>query len=401
MATITLDWLHVIALLGAIQGFILARVLAARQQNRTANRVLAVAMLAFSVYLTMSVYFAAGLVQVFPHLFGLAYPIPLLYGPLVYLYAVTASDRARRITRRDALHFAPFALAIVATLPINLMSAADKLAFFAAIQSGDVPLVIRLLDPLKLVSGVTYTVITIVFLQRHRAHVRDNYSSLEHVNLQWLLRLAAAAAAIWGLAVVFEVTEFLPTPAFQRGDDVITLAIALLVYAIGYMALRQPEIFRFDTAEFPVAGPATPADSVTQPSATVDGVDTSGRYERSGLSDREAEALRGAVLTVMDQERPWQQSDLTLADLAQRLSTTPHKLSEVLNSRLRQPFYDFVNGYRVRHVQNRLGSEEAKHLTLLSLALEAGFASKSTFNDVFKKHTGQTPSSYRHSVSAE
>jgi AraC-like DNA-binding protein len=102
----------------------------------------------------------------------------------------------------------------------------------------------------------------------------------------------------------------------------------------------------------------------------------------------------------MDREEPWRSSDLTLADLAGRLSTTPHKLSEVLNSKLQQTFYDFVNGYRVRYVQRRIKEEDSRNLTILSLALDAGFASKSTFNDVFKKHTGLTPSAYRRSVAA-
>ena len=99
----------------------------------------------------------------------------------------------------------------------------------------------------------------------------------------------------------------------------------------------------------------------------------------------------------MEQTHPWRNRDLTLADLAQLLSTTPHKLSEVLNSQLEQSFYDFVNGYRVRYVQRRIEDEDARNLKILALALDAGFASKSTFNDVFKKHTGRTPSAYRRS----
>jgi AraC-like DNA-binding protein len=407
MATITLDWLHIVALLGAVQGLILAGVLAVRRRNRTANRLLAVAMLAFTIYLTTSVYHAAGLEQVFPHFFGAAYLMPLLFGPLVYLYAVTASDRTRRLTRWDAFHFAPFVLAFVACLPIYLMSGPDKIAFYQALQRGAVPLVIQVIDPLKLLSGVSYAGVTLLLLRRHRARIKDSYSSLEHVNLQWLVRLAAAGAAIWVLAVVFEVTELLHSPAFQRGDDIITLAIALLVYGIGYMALRQPEIFRFDTAEYPVVGaePAAPPGSPTPasavaPESVVETEPGGSRYERSGLSDWEAAALKQALLMAMDQDRPWQDSDLTLADLARRLSTTPHKLSEVLNAQLEQSFYDFVNGYRVRYVQRRIGDDDARNLTILSLALDAGFASKSTFNDVFKKHTGKTPSDYRRSVAA-
>lgn len=396
MGTITLDWLHIVALLGAVQGLILAGVLAVRQRNRTANRLLAVAMLAFTVYLATSVYHAAGLERVFPHFFGAAYPMPLLYGPLVYLYAVAASDRDRRLTRWDALHFAPFALAILAGLPIYVMSGPDKIALYQALQRGEIPLMIRVFDPLKLLSGVTYAAITLLFLRRHRARVKDSYSSLERVNLRWLVRLATAAAFIWAMAVMFQLTQFQP---LQHGEDLITLGIAILVYGIGYMALRQPEIFRYNTAEYAIpvtaaAAPAPPAapgaESAPEPS----------RYERSGLSEREAQVLRTALLRAMDSDRPWKNSELTLADLAGKLATTPHKLSEVLNSQLEQTFYDFVNGYRVRYVQDRIGGQDTKNLKIFSLALDAGFASKSTFNDVFKKHTGHTPSSYRRSVGA-
>ncbi len=401
---ITLDWLHIIALLGALQGLFLAGVLAFRPRNRTANRILAVLMFAFSISLATSVYHAAQLERVFPHFFGAAYPMPLVFGPLVYLYSVAASDRSRRLTWWDALHFVPFLLVIISALPVYLMSGPEKLEFYAAILRGENPGVTAWVDPLKLVSGVTYATVTLLFLRRHRGRIKNNYSSLEQVNLTWLVRLAAAAAAIWLVAVANQFLPFLQRPGLNRGEDIITLAIALLVYGIGYMALRQAEIFRFDTAEFPVAAaePASERENVGKlersPFPPVPlSPPPEPRYERSGLSDYEAANLKKTLLATMDGSRPWRDSDLTLADLAQQLSTTPHKLSEVLNAQLQQTFYDFVNGYRVRDVQRRIGSDEAKNLTSLSLALDAGFASKSTFNDVFKKQTGKTPSEYRRS----
>src|ERR1044071_5488173 len=101
---------------------------------------------------------------------------------------------------------------------------------------------------------------------------------------------------------------------------------------------------------------------------------------------------------IMDAEQPWKDSELTLPDLAARLNSTPHKLSEVLNAQVGQTFYDFVNGYRVREVQRRIKAGDARQLKLLALAMDAGFASKSTFNEVFKKHTSQTPSDFRQAV---
>ncbi len=174
------------------------------------------------------------------------------------------------------------------------------------------------------------------------------------------------------------------------GSDVVALAVTVVIYAIGYMGLRQPEVCEFARSDV-VPAVAGPEPTVA---AEADADAEAPRYERSGLSDWEAASLKKKLLAAMETADPWRNSELTLADLAALLSTTPHKLSEVLNGHLGQTFYDFVNGYRVRAVQQRL-AEGGKAPKLLVLALDAGFASKSTFNDVFKKHTGQTPSAYR------
>jgi AraC-like DNA-binding protein len=396
MASLTLDWLHVVVLLGALQGVFLAGALATKRRNRTANRLLAVLMLAFSIHLATAVYQAAGLVPALPHFFGAAYPLPFLYGPLVFLYAVTAADRSRRLTWRDTLHFVPFLATVIAGLPIYLGSGAEKIAFFHQLQIGARPLSLQIADPLKLASGVIYAAVTIIFLRGHLDRVKESYSSTERVNLRWLLWLGGAAGIVWMLAVAFDVLASAGLMRLERGDDIVALAIALLVYGIGYRGLRQPEIFRYETAEHPVPMELrAPAAAAPEAEAAPAEADAAPRYERSGLTDREANRLKDALLAVMDGERPWKDSQLTLADLADRLSTTPHRLSEVLNAQLRQTFFDFVNGYRVREVQRRIGAGDARKVTMLSLALDAGFASKSTFNLVFKKHTSQTPSDFR------
>jgi AraC-like DNA-binding protein len=428
MSSLTLNWLHLITLLGALQGAILAGALVAKRRNRTANRLLAGLILSFSIFLATAIYHAAGLERQFPHFFGAGYPQPLLFGPLVYLYALTASDRSRPLTRRDALHFVPFLGSLLVGLPLYLSSGAEKLAFYQQLLQGQVPLNILVQDVLKFVSGIIYATITLVFLLRHRERVKASYSSTERVNLQWLVWLGAAAAFIWAMAVAFQLVQSAGVIPGVRADDYIALAIAILVYGIGYMGLKQPEIFRFETAEYPIQRLTTKdttngktketanerSNETTSGRANEGGNEkandtaietaiataTGARYERSGLTDRQAERLKDALLQVMEKERPWQNSELTLPDLADRLDTTPHKLSEVLNSQIGQTFYDFVNGYRVREVQRRIAAGEARQLKILTLALDAGFASKSTFNTVFKKHTSLTPSDYRQTAGA-
>lgn len=386
---LTIGWIQIAAAAGALQGVLLASVLLSHETNRTANRLLAALMIAFTVYLVEAVYYTARLVGVYPHLFGISYPLPWLFGPLVYLYAVAASG-SRPLRARDVLHFAPAVIVVVASLPIYMMSGADKAALFARLQLGDVPTVLRVLDPTKYVSGIAYSVATIEFLRRHRRRVEHSYSNTEHVNLQWLLQLAAAAAAIWLLAVAAMVANRVRDAASGGDGDPVVLAIALFVYAIGYRGLRQAEIRRLDD---PATEPPPEGDRVLGPRESPGRIDA--RYVRSGLSDSEAAALRANLLSIMDAEHPYRDPDLTLADLAERLDTTPHKLSEVLNGELAQTFYDFVNGYRVDDVRRRLAEAKSRQANVLALAMDAGFSSKSTFNQVFKKRTGQTPSMYR------
>jgi len=394
MASLTLSWLQLAAIVGALQGLLLTGVLVAQRNNRTANRLLAVLMAAFTLYLASSVYYSADFVRVYPHFFGVAQLMPWVFGPLVYLYAVAASDRSWQFRPRALLHFLPVTLILVVEAPYFLMTGVDKIALYERMMAGDVPARIAVLDPFKYVLGLGYSVTTVLYLRRHRRRIEASYSNTARVNLAWLLWLSGAAAAIWLLATTLRIGDF----DERLRDDHVSLAIAILVYAIGYLGLRQPEVFRYETAEYAVPNQSDATVSLPPPEPEPEM--SAPQYERSGLGDREAEELEASVRRVMEVEHPWKQPELTLADLALRLDTTPHKLSEVLNSRIGQTFYDFVNGYRVREVQRRIRAGEARTLKMLALALDAGFASKSTFNQAFKKHTTQTPSDFRQAVGA-
>ena len=383
MARVTLDWIQLAAAVGSLQGLLLTGVLLAQRNNRTANRLLAALMAAFTVYLASAVYYAAGLFVQWPHFFGYAFLGPWLFGPLVYLYTLAASDRSWRLRGRAWLHLAPPAIVFLIVSPYFFMSGADKIRFYEHLIAGDVPASIELLEPTKYISGIGYSIATVLYLRKHRHYVEENYSNVARVNLTWLLWLAGSAAFVWVMATVLKLGSL----GEWLTEGHVTLAIAVLVYAIGYMGLRQPEVFRYQTSEFAIPRPVLVVDP---PAPT--------RYERSGLSDAEARELERALRALMEKESPWKDSDLTLPQLAERLDTTPHKLSEVLNSQVGQTFYDFVNGYRVREVQRRIKAGEARQLKMLALAMDAGFASKSTFNEVFKKHTSKTPSDFRQAV---
>ena len=100
---------------------------------------------------------------------------------------------------------------------------------------------------------------------------------------------------------------------------------------------------------------------------------------------------RDKLLALMASERPWLEPELTLAELAQCLRLHPAQLSKLINLGCGQSFSDFVNTYRVAEAQRKLADPRFAHYSLVGVALESGFNSKSTFNRVFKKLTGQVP----------
>lgn len=119
------------------------------------------------------------------------------------------------------------------------------------------------------------------------------------------------------------------------------------------------------------------------------------KYRTSGLTDDVARRKLKDLLEVMANDRPYLEADLTLGKLAQRVGIHQNYLSRIINENRKQSFNDFINQYRIEEACRRLISRADKDLTILQIAYETGFYSKSVFNTAFKKFTGQTPSEYR------
>ena len=96
----------------------------------------------------------------------------------------------------------------------------------------------------------------------------------------------------------------------------------------------------------------------------------------------------------MTDQKPYLDGELTAGALSQALGISINHLSQVLNQEQHQNFFDFINSYRVKEVIEKMKDPGNRHLTLLALALDSGFNSKTSFNTVFKKVTHQTPSQF-------
>lgn len=358
-----------------------------KKVNHTANVVLAIAMLALSIDIYHSAYILFEYYKSFPHFTGVTYAFPFLYGPIFYLYAKLISSDSNYFNPRYYLHFIPFILVVIyGFIFVYLQSSEFK---FALIRNEQPVLGLETINLLKPVHGMIYVFFTLQVVRDYNNKIRNSFSNIERINLGWLRHLAIGLSVVWGIVVV----SFIVNAFSEKNisiDFLIYTAASVLIYSIGYLSLRQPQIFQPS-----IQKPERESD----PSAKIK-VATGTSYRKSGLTNKEAENHLKNLLSVMETNKPYLNSELTLGELAGKLSMSTHNLSEILNTRLNQKFYDFINRYRVEEVKRRLADKESEKYNLISIAFDSGFNSKSSFNTIFKRQTGTTPSQYRKQISS-
>ena len=220
-----------------------------------------------------------------------------------------------------------------------------------------------------------YLWLTYRSLLKYRQIIKDNYSQIDQINLDWL----SVSIRTFGLvAFISLIQSFI---ALAENTTVFMVTLVLLLIFIFYFvnkvilkALRQPEIF---------AGIAQNETS---------------RYRGSNLTPGQIEEYKKQLLALLHTEKPFLNPHLSLADLSEKLSVSTKHLSQVINQSFNKNFFDFINTYRIQEVQQILKESEDDKLTVLEAMYEAGFNSKSSFNTAFKKETGQTPSEFRKSI---
>jgi AraC-like DNA-binding protein len=240
--------------------------------------------------------------------------------------------------------------------------------------------------------------------RHYRRYLANNFSDPERLRFAGFRQLLLLQGLSWALSLVFEVLDVVYHFGYAESWNYFALR-GLLIYALiavgvqaNYAAASSPLRFEPEAAaEAPdaaseasettsAASEVTPAASPALPVAA---------EPLTGDADPLAPELRpwrDRLLALMAAEQPWLEPELTLTELAQRLRTNPGLLSRVINAGCGQNFSDFVNTYRVQEARRKLADPRYAHYSLVGVALESGFNSKSTFNRVFKKLTGHAPS---------
>jgi len=307
-----------------------------------------------------------------------------LIGPVFYFYTQSLLNKSFKPTRRDFLHFLPAILYLIFSLIVFVTDKLilDEYYFYADGQDMD-------LDPwyqwAGLFSMLFYLILSLRYYRTYKNLAYQVTSYADAILFQWLQRFLLAFLIILILRVLF----FILNPEWgQFGNKYwYYICFSLLFYYIainGYSStIKSALSFRTSFLD----------------NEKVLLLDEKVQHEIKPLSESEDTKTELEDLGEWKQklgdlmlgENLYENPRLSLIDISGKLDTTPKQVSQIVNQGFEKNFNDFVNQFRTEALIQKLQNGDHRKQTLLSLALEVGFNSKSTFNRAFKKHQGQTP----------
>ena len=382
MLDINLDIFSVLIFLGVVQGFFLSLFFFfGKKIKTTADNILGFLILALSLCMLEVFLNYSNLILKVLWSVDFAESLTFTIGPLYYIY--TLSTFQKKIQPRKYLHFLPFFMYLLYSCFYFFQGWEYKYNSFLEAYHPEMPHLVHKMeysdDPLN-IRDVVNELIILHFLIYFVLSYRIFSNKLREDNLKLFTKLSLKLSFLrfFVLQFGFLLVLFISVKLFfvhDLGDYIICSYATVTIYALGFQALREKELFQAYSVD-------------------------SKKYIKSGLNDELKIEILKKVLDVMEREKYYTNKLISLPDLAKKVNTSANNLSQVLNEKLNTTFFEFIANYRAKEAQDILSDKSNSNLKIEDIAELVGYNSKSAFNTAFKKYTGKTPSDFRKNLSS-
>ncbi len=307
----------------------------------------------------------------------------MLNGPFMYLYTSALIQNKERTRKIEYLHFLPF-LIFISYLFLSSFypDYAKNIRLEHVPNNGEPPFVFLLLLLLTALSGPVYIYFSILLFRKLDINIFTNLSNSKDINLGWLRILVYSFGIVWtALIIITIIHHVFNLFSMFFCTDGLFLSLSTFVILIGYFGLRQKNLV------------------INHLEVDLElGTNVKNKYASSSLKESDRSQYLEKLKSFMNAKKPYLDENLTLTKLANELNIPVHHLSQLINEQLELNFFDFVNHYRVEEFKTKIVDPKFENFSLLGIAFECGFNSKSSFNRVFKKVTGLTPSKFKEQI---
>ncbi len=366
-------------LVGAVQAFFLAVLLLSKKNKITADYVLAFWLIVTGIPLLLYFinYDEYSLIlnhskSIPTYLMIVNIPLLLIQSPFLYIYVSYIAKNEKKFKPVYLFNFLPAVLFIIAYSII--IGFGNKTQDSFNLYDYEYFRVILLFFPLTVILAFFYIIKSYFRITKYRKTIQNQFSYTENIDFNWLKNLILIISVVW-LILGISAILFKNIHLLFNIHDVVLLSVSVAIFVIGYFGFLRTNIFLYKMQ----------TDNELVKSGKVKSMNNT--PDKTAL--KQIEELR----TFMSEQKPYLESKLSVKQLAEMIQVSPHQLSEIINSYLHKNFFDFINEYRVEEFKNQI--KENKNYTILGVAYNCGFNSKSSFNRIFKIFTGFTPSEYQ------
>lgn len=307
--------------------------------------------------------------------------IEFFIGPLIYVYIKSLFENNKTLLQKNWMHFIPAILYLFfISIPFLISLFRDEYIFNYLEFLNENSLI---LFSVLMVYLIVYILCAFKLVRKYSKAMEANFSTIDKDDFNWVKQMLRICLVVCTIDLGINIYEIITGNEYDGVNPVILFLIVAMIFYLGYYGVRQSKVL---LPEFLIKDIAH-LNTNTSPSQTI-----------SKATRNEFNELQLKLETVFLEQKPYLDEDLTLNKLAQLIPTTDKKLSMLLNQYMDTTFYDLVNSYRIEAVKTKLQSEDFENYTLLGIAFESGFKSKTSFNRIFKKETGMSPSAYKKSL---
>jgi AraC-like DNA-binding protein len=363
--------------LGAFQGAFLILLLYRKRRTLPGYSFLAAYLVVMLFQILMKLAGKIWLMNTIRPFYAFSYYLPLLYGPLIWFFIKhwTSDPRFRK---RNAVHFLPVLFAMVV---VSLNSLSFPVPFFLyPFMHPDFSMY------LQLISILVYHVLAWTELRKHKANLYPPLSAITNLGISWLRQFILISLFICSSIAILICLMYHHYPYWQSMRFGF-VGLTVFIYWVSYCAWNQPEIFSV------ITGGMGHPEAKSQYRFSIHSVVR--KYSNSGLHKKDLQQIISKLENKLQEEKAFLDPELSIDTLASSISSTRHHLSQAMNECLGKSFYDCINSYRVEEARQLLSDPQKDIEKISSIGFDAGFNSVSTFNEVFKKFTGCSPSQYR------
>ena len=216
-------------------------------------------------------------------------------------------------------------------------------------------------------------------LTQYKKGLKDTFSYIENIDFKWLKVLIDSSVFLFALAfIAFFLYRLKILPTIDILIYFTNVSLFIFIMFLSYYGIKNTSTFREIVAHTPIKQENHPAGTNTYSTGNIS-------PDRRSIDKLES---------VIESDKPYLSEKLTIAMLADQTAIPQKQLSQILNSHFNQNFFDFINARRIEEFNRRIKSGDSQRFTILSIAYDCGFSSKSAFNRAYKKHVGVPPSEF-------